>query len=271
MNIRNGRFWCFSVRYLSNLIIYYDSYIQINYVILFLIVLFHTVVIAAATTSAEKRNYTDASGYKCISIEFSARINALTILEGIYFELFSNCSCYFKFFGIILERIAIATYQIPLNSSKVIAGSCGGDIQNISIEWKDKNHRNNMTLSFNFDQLEKTYSLSKIMIILSGELLFGGNHDTSIHLFYKGYDLETSTNSSYYSKKEQSLPLTNIHHLYVGTLDLSNIWFEVHNKIPLCKINQTKHRKDTNVLRSNCCLNQIFFWFIKWNQAKYRF
>lgn len=171
-----------------------------------------------------------------------------------------DSSCCFWFYGTILGR----TYQMPLNNSKVISGSCGEDAQNTSIEWKDKNHRNNMTLFFNFDQLKKTYSLNNIMIVMSEELLFGGNHDTSkVHLFYNGHDLETSTDSSYYSNKEQSLPLANTHHLYVGTLHLSNIWFEVHNKIPLCKINETERRKDTNVLRSNCCLHQIFFWFTK--------
>lgn len=113
-----------------------------------------------------------------------------------------------------------------------------------------------------FNYVKERYSLNEITMIVSGGFLPGGNQNTNMLLFYHGNDLETSINSSFYSEKEQILPLTNNDSVAMGSLDLSNIWFEAYNKTSLCKAEHIsfydKH-KDTSTFRSNCCLHLIYF------------
>lgn len=151
-------------------------------------------------------------------------------------------------------------YEIPLGNSDVVSGSCGENVQEISIKWTDKNRSNQMNISFVFNK--ETYSLSEMFIILSEDLLTGDNDDIFMHLVYHGQDLKTSINSSFYSDTDQILPLTNLYWSSIGTIELSNLWFEAHNKIPFCRYNHTNNydqHKDTSTFRSNCCFHLIYF------------
>lgn len=187
----------------------------------------------------------------------------MNITKSIHFVICSEIYFHFKYYDNISDEITNVSYKIPFNNSKVFSGSCGEDVQKISIAWTDKFEYNLMNITFNFNHVKKRYSLNEITMNLSGGFLPGGNQSTNMLLFYHGNDLETSINSSFYSEKDQILPLTNNESVAMGSLELSNIWFEAHNKIPLCKVKDIsfydKH-KDTSTFQSNCCLDLIYFW-----------
>lgn len=102
--------------------------------------------------------------------------------------------------------------------------------------------------------------MNEIAIVLWNGFLSGRYNEIRLQLFNSGSGLEAAYNASYHSEFKHILPLTNEYQIIVGSIELSNIWFEAHNKLPLCKhTSKFDFHKDTSRFWPNCCLNQVYF------------
>ncbi|XP_055297096.1 uncharacterized protein LOC129565840 isoform X2 [Sitodiplosis mosellana] len=122
-------------------------------------------------------------------------------------------------------------YDLPLNDSKVVFGSCGYHMDAIVVNWVDKNKSGGMKLSFSFDRSKKVYKLSEIAFYLSAAMLFH-NDNRTLNLFYRGDILKSPMGRSYCPKANYSLPLTNEYgnrSMGMGTLELFSLCFEAHS------------------------------------------
>lgn len=167
-----------------------------------------------------------------------------------------------NFYRILDGKVSRAVYNVPVNDSQIISGSCGdGDDESdpsIIIEWTDSNLVNTMDLLFKFYPETHLYSLNAITFDINASILPNGIAQMSKYFYVSG-DFWAPEGWSFHCDKWQTVKLTSENKHYVmGTVDLANIKFEASLKDDIVGFSMPFECRIDDLTRSTNCTELIF-------------
>lgn len=113
--------------------------------------------------------------------------------------LIESFSRYFINLFLFTENKYVSTiHNIPVNGSRVSAGSCNNDTQMITIETTE-----NCTFTLTFLKEKESFELSKMEFNLDGKAMDA--KDATINIVYTNNTFVTPISRSYYCTKEQTI------------------------------------------------------------------
>lgn len=127
---------------------------------------------------------------------------------------------------IVSDNNLAASYDVPLESSKITSAACGNEMHAIFVNWLDNSNSGSMKLAFSVNNRQSKYRLSEISFHFPAAII--NVQLQTLNLFYRGDILEREmcTISPDRSKKNYSLPLTNEYgNRFMGTLELTDLSF----------------------------------------------
>lgn len=97
-------------------------------------------------------------------------------------------------------------YNVPVNKTSVVDGSCDADNQSITIQWGQKSQ---MMLRFAANDTAKQFMLTELYLSINTSDVSADAKANQISLFHVSNDFPTSLSMSYHCNKIQTIEFTN--------------------------------------------------------------
>jgi len=121
-------------------------------------------------------------------------------------------------------------YNVPVNDTKVVDGSCEKDIQSITVQWGKSSK---MMLTFKVNDTTSQFMLSEIDLSINATAAFSdAKADQIIGLYHKNDEFATPLAMSYHCNKYQPLAFTNSKEstVTVANATISHVQLEAFHK-----------------------------------------